>query len=173
MKNIIERFQDRLLRLLILINSDPFYIAALWRQRGVNIGEGSCIYHNVVLDDQKGMITIGKNCVLTGCTILAHDASTNKLLGLKYGEPSITQPVTVEDDCFIGYGSIVLMGVRVGRGSIVGAGAVVTRNVPPYSVVAGNPAKVVCTVDELVQKRIQSIKENPQIFPAGIEKLRT
>jgi acetyltransferase-like isoleucine patch superfamily enzyme len=51
-------------------------------------------------------------------------------------------PVTIEDDCDLGIGSIVLPGVTVGRGAIVGAGAVVARDVPPYAVVAGVPAKV-------------------------------
>lgn len=51
-------------------------------------------------------------------------------------------PVVIEDGADIGVGSIVLPGVRIGEGAIVGAGAVVTRSVPPYTVVAGVPAKV-------------------------------
>jgi acetyltransferase-like isoleucine patch superfamily enzyme len=52
-------------------------------------------------------------------------------------------PVLVEDDCDLGIGSILLPGVTVGRGSIVGAGAVVSKDVAPYSVVAGVPAKLI------------------------------
>ncbi|HEY8284121.1 MAG TPA: DapH/DapD/GlmU-related protein [Chloroflexota bacterium] len=51
-------------------------------------------------------------------------------------------PVTIEDDSDLGVGSIILPGVRIGRGAIVGAGAVVTRSVPEYAVVAGSPAKI-------------------------------
>lgn len=51
-------------------------------------------------------------------------------------------PVTIEDDVDLGIGAIVLPGVRIGRGAQVGAGAVVTRDVPEYTVVAGNPARV-------------------------------
>jgi len=51
--------------------------------------------------------------------------------------------VTVEDDVWIGSRAIILSGVTVGRGSIVAAGAVVTRSVPPYSVVGGCPARVI------------------------------
>jgi maltose O-acetyltransferase len=171
MNRNIKRWIDRFLGLILRLTPNPFHVAELWRKIGVKIGDGTCVYRNVILTDGEGLIHIGKNCVLTGCTILAHDASTNRLLGLKYGETSITQQVIIEDDCFIGYGSIVLMGVRVGKGSIVGAGAIVTRDVPPNSVVAGNPARVVCTVDELVKKRIQLIMEKPEIFPAGLEKL--
>lgn len=52
------------------------------------------------------------------------------------------KPVFIEDDCDIGLGAIILPGVRIGRGAQVGAGAVVTRDVPPYAVVAGVPARV-------------------------------
>lgn len=51
-------------------------------------------------------------------------------------------PVTIEDDCDIGLGAIILPGVRIGRGAQVGAGAVVTNDVPAYAVVAGVPARV-------------------------------
>ncbi len=51
--------------------------------------------------------------------------------------------VVVEDDVWIGYGAVVLSGTTVSRGSIVAAGAVVTKDVPPYAIVAGNPAKQV------------------------------
>jgi len=153
MKKVIARVYDRLLGMLIRVTPDPFLVAELWRKRGVCIGDGTCIYRDVVLGDTGNLIQIGRNCVLTGCAILAHDASTDRLLGIKYGEKSIAKPVVIEDNCFIGYGAIILMGVRVGRGAIVGAGAVVTRSVAPNSVVVGNPAKVLCTVEELVKKR--------------------
>lgn len=51
--------------------------------------------------------------------------------------------IVVEDEVWIGYGSIILSGVTIGKGSIVAAGSVVTHSVPPYAIVAGNPAKVV------------------------------
>ena len=112
------------------------------RAKGFNIGEGSMIYTHVRLDKtDKSLISIGKNCVLTNCTVLIHDASTKMLTG---GETSFA-PVTIEDNCFIGWQAIILKGVTIGRNSVVGAGAVVTKNVPPYSIVAGNPARVIKT----------------------------
>ncbi|NLG26918.1 MAG: acyltransferase, partial [Chloroflexi bacterium] len=52
------------------------------------------------------------------------------------------EPIVIEDDCWIASGAIVLAGVTIGRGSVVAAGSVVTHDVPPYSVVAGMPARV-------------------------------
>jgi acetyltransferase-like isoleucine patch superfamily enzyme len=53
------------------------------------------------------------------------------------------QPITIEDDAWIGCLSISLKGVTIGRGAVIGAGSVVTKDVPPYTIVAGNPAKVI------------------------------
>lgn len=52
-------------------------------------------------------------------------------------------PVVIEDDVWVGCHAIILKGVTIGRGAIVGAGAVVTKNVPPYAIVGGNPARVI------------------------------
>lgn len=51
--------------------------------------------------------------------------------------------IKIEDDVWIGAGSIILTGVTIGKGSIVGAGSIVTKSVEPYSIVAGNPAKLI------------------------------
>ncbi len=58
--------------------------------------------------------------------------------------------IVIEDDCWIGAGSIVTAGVRIGRGSVIGAGSVVTRDVPPRSIAAGSPARVLRSRSELV-----------------------
>lgn len=55
----------------------------------------------------------------------------------------LTNDVIIEDDVWIGHGAIILPGVVIGRSSVIGAGSVVTKNVPDYSIVAGNPAKVI------------------------------
>jgi acetyltransferase-like isoleucine patch superfamily enzyme len=55
---------------------------------------------------------------------------------------SVIAPVTIEDNVWIGMSSIILKGVTIGEGSIIAAGSVVTKNVPPYTLVGGNPAKV-------------------------------
>ncbi len=70
------------------------------------------------------------------------DAIANALGGDRSKRPPYeSRPVVIEDDAWIGIGAIVLKGVRVGRGARVGAGSVVTRDVPPGTAVAGNPAR--------------------------------
>jgi acetyltransferase-like isoleucine patch superfamily enzyme len=62
-------------------------------------------------------------------------------------EPHHVAPVIVEDDVWIGTNSIVLKGVTIGRGAVIAAGSVVTRSVPPFTVAAGNPARVVQQIE--------------------------
>lgn len=57
--------------------------------------------------------------------------------------PEVANPVMIEEDCWIGGNTIVLSGITIGKGSVVGAGSVVTKDVPPFTIVAGNPARVV------------------------------
>ena len=59
----------------------------------------------------------------------------------------------IVDNVFIGLGAIIMPGVRIGSNSIVAAGSVVTKDVPPNSVVGGNPAKVISSFDALMEKR--------------------
>ena len=52
-------------------------------------------------------------------------------------------PIIIEDDVWIGMDSIIMSGVRVGRGAVIAAGSVVTKNIPPYAIVGGNPSKII------------------------------
>ncbi len=126
----------------------PLRNAQRYRDKGAVIGEGTYIYRNVHIGTSAcDHITIGKDCVLTGCTVLGHDASLKRYIG-----KSISSPVVIGDQCFIGFNATILKGITIGNEAIVGAGAIVTKDVPPRSVVAGNPAKVICTIDELLEK---------------------
>jgi acetyltransferase-like isoleucine patch superfamily enzyme len=70
-------------------------------------------------------------------------ARDGKLGAYKNWENVKSAPITIEDDTWVGFGAVILKGVTVGRGSVVGARAVVTRDVPPFTIVAGNPARLV------------------------------
>jgi acetyltransferase-like isoleucine patch superfamily enzyme len=110
---------------------------------GITIGARALISESCVLRGQGG-ITIGDDVFLAPLVqILAVNhiyADTTRPIS----HQGITaQGITIEDGAWIGAGAIILDGVRIGRNAVVGAGAVVTRDVPPYTLAAGNPARVV------------------------------
>jgi maltose O-acetyltransferase len=118
---------------------------------GIVIGKNVSIQPGVKLDWTHGRhITLCDNCGLaSGVRILCHDASSRRRTGLTW-----VAPVTIGPGASIGTEAVILPGVMVGAGSVVGAGAVVTADVPPGVVVAGVPARVVCTTAELDAKRL-------------------
>ena len=63
--------------------------------------------------------------------------------------------ITIEDLAYIGSGAQIMPGVTIGEGSLVAAGAIVTKSVPKHTVVAGNPARVICTVDEFCERNLK------------------
>ena len=101
---------------------------------GAVIGAGSMIDMGAVLG---GRATVGRNCHIGAGAVLAGVV-----------EPASATPVVVEDDVLVGANAVVIEGVRVGRGAVVAAGAVVTRDVPEDTVVAGCPARVIKRKDE-------------------------
>jgi maltose O-acetyltransferase len=88
--------------------------------------------------------------------ILAHDASTKMYLNhTKIGL------VKIGNNVFIGAGSIILPNVKIGNNVIIGAGCVVTRDVPENSLVVGNPAKVIGTTSDYIEKNRELMKNRP------------
>ncbi len=99
---------------------------------------GSCIH-------AWRSITIGKRCLIAGnCQIVdsnGHDLSFPKV-EKRMRTTGSSYPVVIEDDVWLGANTVVLPGVRIGRGSIIGANSVVSTNIPPMVVARGNPAEV-------------------------------
>lgn len=94
------------------------------------------------------LIEVGDNVTFsTNVTILAHDASPTK-----FHNPTKIGIVRIGNNVFVGTGAIVLCNTRIGDNVIVGAGSVVCGDVPSNSVVAGNPARVICTIEEYQEK---------------------
>jgi sugar O-acyltransferase (sialic acid O-acetyltransferase NeuD family) len=110
----------------------------------IQIGIGAYIQERVII---QANVVIGTNCAINAGSVIAHETRIGNTVFLA---PScqLAGLVTVEDGAFIGIGATVMPRLTVGRWSVVGAGAVVTRDVQPYSVVAGNPAKVIRRFDE-------------------------
>lgn len=85
--------------------------------------------------------------------VLAHDASTRMFLG-----KTRAANVTIGNYVFVGAGSIIMHGVHIGNRVIIGAGSIVTKDIPDNSVAVGNPAKVVCGIDEYLEKEKNRMK---------------
>ena len=126
------------------------------RKGGAKIGEGTFFYGpklHPVDETSLPYVEIGRNCRITsGVTILAHDYSYAVLRPIYHCMLCKAGVTKIGDNVFIGINSIITMGVEVGNNVIIGAGSVVTKNVPSNVVVAGNPAKVVCTLEEYYEK---------------------
>ena len=120
----------------------PFYC-----DYGYNIEIGRDFYANVgcvMLDAAR--ITIGNHVFLgpnVGLYTAGHPLDAERRnQGLEYA-----RPIVIEDDVWIGGNAVVLPGVRIGKGAIIGAGSVVTRDIPPNSLAVGNPCRVLKSLD--------------------------
>lgn len=103
-----------------------------WIGRGSDIGAYTRIQHGAFIPNHT---VIGKGCFLGPNCTLTDDKYP------KAGKLYKPEPPILEDDCSLGAGSVILPGVRIGRGAMVGAGAVVTQDVAPFSCVYGCPAR--------------------------------
>lgn len=124
--------------------------------RGANIEQGCEIVSpsSVRLGDYSG---IGRHAyIAAGVTIGDYVMMAPEVVILtqnhEFADPTVpmarqgarpVQPVVIEDDVWLGQRAMILPGVTVGRGSIVGAGAVVAKSIPPYSIAVGNPARII------------------------------
>lgn len=91
-----------------------------------------------------GPITIGRDCLIASHTTMYANQHIFTDLNTPIRYQGVTRKgIVIEDDCWLGTGVRVLDGVTIGKGSIIGAGAVVTRDIPPYSIAVGVPAQVV------------------------------
>jgi acetyltransferase-like isoleucine patch superfamily enzyme len=129
--------------------------------RPFSVGAATVIEDFSCINNGMGEVTIGSNCTIgLGNILIAPVLIGNNVIlaqhvvlsGLNHGYKDIDIPInlqkcttatiTIEDDCWIGANSVITAGVTIGRHSVVAAGSVVTKDVPPYSIVGGNPAKL-------------------------------
>jgi len=141
---------------------------------GIEIGDDTIIMHGAVLhvynfrDLPKARIKIGRKCLIGEYSIIrgqggvtigdrVYTSPFTQIIAVNHifddpARPFVEQGITaegivIEDDVWLGSGAIITDGVRVGEGGVVAAGAVVTKDVPPHTVVGGVPAKIIKTIE--------------------------
>ncbi|KXU41364.1 CatB-related O-acetyltransferase [Longibaculum muris] len=149
----------------------------------VKVGNGTYGKLNVKhFGNENEMLIIGNYCSIAPETIFIlggehnyHTLSTYPFQN-KYGhnknESIVRGPIIVEDDVWIGYGAVIMSGVTVGRGSIIGAKSVVTKDVPPFAIVGGVPAKVIkYRFNNTIQAKISKLDLSTLSFTQIIDKM--
>jgi len=93
----------------------------------------------------RGRVSIGENCAIApNCTIIGANHNFQRTdIPIKQQGVSNRGGIAIEEDVWIGANCVVLDGVTIGKGSVIGAGSIVTRDIPPYSIAVGNPCKVI------------------------------
>ena len=125
---------------------------------GMKVGKNFGRLNGVILDPSHcWLIEIGNDVTLAPRVhILCHDASTKTFLNYtKVGR------VTIGDRVFIGAESVVLPGVRIGNDVVIGANSTVTHDIPSNSVAVGSPARVICSLEDYIQKEKERMKSAP------------
>lgn len=109
----------------------------------IEIGNNVSIENNCSLYGQGG-IKIGNNVMIASYIhIISQDHNFSELDKPVRDQGINCKNIYIEDDVWIGINSVILKGVTIGRGSVVGAGSIVTKDIPPYSIAVGNPARVI------------------------------
>lgn len=99
------------------------------------------------------LIEIGNNCQITS-GVKFHTHGGGNVVRRYHPNFDIFGKIRIEDWAYIGAGSQIMPGVTIGEGALVAAGSIVTKSVPPRMVVGGNPARVICSVDEYIDKNM-------------------
>ena len=149
-----QTLKSRVKKLLNLIRGEQSLDKLI--KKGLVIGKNHKIMSGCIIDPSHCWhITIGDDVAMAPRVhILAHDASTKHYLNY-----TKVANVKIGNRVFIGAGSIVLPGVVIGDDVVIGAGSVVSKDIPSNVVAAGTPAKVICKLDEYVEKEKMQMNE--------------
>jgi acetyltransferase-like isoleucine patch superfamily enzyme len=108
----------------------------------IEVGEGTWFSNNVQVIAEES-VTIGEHCLIGDAVLILDSDFHNLSAAGRHTLPGLSAPIILEDNVFIGSRVIILKGVTIGKDSVIGAGSVVVRSIPPGVVAAGNPAKVI------------------------------
>lgn len=120
---------------------------------GVNLGSNCLIYRSMEWPSEPYLVTIGNNVQLTrGVAIHTHGG--DNVVRRKIPDFDAFGKVVIKDWAYVGAHAQIMPGVTIGEGAMVAAGSIVTKSVPDGMVVAGNPARIICSVDEFLERNV-------------------
>lgn len=137
------------------------------RKIGADVGTNVQINSEKMDLDYSFLLSIGNNVTISSARLVFHDASTKKILGYsKFGR------IKIGNNVFIGADAIILPNVSIGNNVIVGAGCVVSKNIPDFSVVVGNPCRVVSNYNSFISKNRELLDSSPVFHRTGSKKTK-
>lgn len=137
---------------------------------GLRVGQGTKFVGSHEFGTEPFLITIGSDCLITdGVRFITHDGAIQVPLIAKgeaferiYGHKSTFKRITIENNVFIGVSTIIMPGTTLRNNTIVAAGSVVGGTFPENIVIAGNPAKIICTLDQYYEKNRNRVVQPPR-----------
>jgi len=142
---LLTRISLKLMGVRFGKNLTAFFVTTIESPSNIVIGNNVWMSKNVAFYASNGVI-IGNDVIIAkDVSFISSNHAFNRL-DVRINEQGYSvksDPIVIEDDVWVGEKAIILKSVRVGTGAVIGAGAVVTKEVPAHSVVAGNPAKII------------------------------
>lgn len=166
--SLIHKLVFKIRWILLSDKARSNYIVSQIRKGGGIVGENVDII-DCLIDpfEPRYLISIGNNVTMKSVRVLTHDASIKKILGY-----TMFGTVVIGNDVFVGAHSILLPGCKIGNRVIIGAGSVVTGEVPDNSVACGAPCKPICSFDEYIEKMKNKMADSPcyDLYPPELIK---
>ena len=147
----------------LYMNFYKFLLLRYYKMKGASIGDATYLGPNVYLDvnHNPGKISIGSNCYITrNSSVLVHsDAFIGGPLNIfkKYDGRRIIGDVTIKDNVFLGFHSVILPGVTIGKDSVVGAMTLVNKDIPDGSIVVGVPCKIIGSIYQKLDINVEKL----------------
>ncbi len=162
----------RLIRKIVALFKMKTNPVSYFRSIGVKIGDGTVFYDPdlIMFSTEPYLVSIGSNCHITsGVCFIPHDGGVF-ILRHKHPDIDLVAPIKIGNRVFIGFKSIILAGVSIGDDCIIGAGSLVTKDVPSGSVVAGVPAKFIKSIEAYEKTALEKSVDTKRLSPEAKKK---
>lgn len=159
-RRVIFKIKSRFMRMSSIERAEY-----LRKYSEITIGEGCEIHGDVLFGSEPYLIKLGNKVRITeGVKFINHDGGmwVVRNIGFNSNAGKI-EPIEVGNNVMIGINSIIMQGVKIGSNVVVGAGSIVTKDIPNNVVVAGVPAKKVCTIEDYYNKNLQKLDDTKKM----------